>query len=136
MQRTLILMFAALAISFGPAALAEQTSGSSKPIAQTMTPGPQAAADAEPAADSDVRPGDYPGERATTRTLSTVLAKGIDGQGLTMEEKWSNNVIVCKRMNVTGTRFVRKVCHTRGEWQAMRSNSREVMDYVKIAGAP
>lgn len=130
-------VLSALILAMGTAAVAEeQPASSSKPVTQTLTPAAQAPAVADPTDDSGVFAGDYPGERATMRTLSTVLAEGADGQGLTMEEKWSNNVIVCKRTKVTGSRFSRKLCHTRAEWQAMRAHSREVMDRFKGLGAP
>ena len=71
------------------------------------------------------------GERGTKAALSTVLNKGIEEKGLTMEEKWSHDVIVCKRMRMTGSRFPLKVCHTRGEWRAMRSNAQETVNYAQ-----
>ncbi len=74
------------------------------------------------------------GEVSTRQGLSTVLNKGVDGKGLTMEEKWSNDVIVCKRTRMTGSRFIFKVCHTRGEWRAMRENARETVDYAQRIG--
>lgn len=64
-------------------------------------------------------------ERGTTQSLSTVIAKDEDGKRLNMEEKWSDDVVVCKRQKVTGSRITRKVCQTRGEWQALRINARE-----------
>lgn len=73
------------------------------------------------------------GERSSNHGLSTVLRKGADMQGLTMQEKWDEDVIVCKRTQVTGSRLVFKLCHTRGEWQAMRSNSGEILDNFKGA---
>jgi len=74
------------------------------------------------------------GERTTRHGLSTVLNKGIDRKGLTMEEKWSNDVVVCKRTQMTGSRFIFKICHTRGEWRAMRENARETVDHVQRIG--
>ncbi|MCB1606730.1 MAG: hypothetical protein KDI71_07115 [Xanthomonadales bacterium] len=73
-------------------------------------------------------------ELGTRAGLSTVINKGIDGKGLTMEEKWSHDVVVCKRTQMTGSRFFFKVCHTRGEWQAMRSNAWESTDYSQRIG--
>ncbi len=67
-------------------------------------------------------------ERGTPHSLSTVISRGEDKEGLTMEEKWSHDVVVCKRQQVSGSRITRKVCHTRGEWQAMRNNARESVD--------
>jgi len=67
-------------------------------------------------------------ERGTPHSLSTVISKGEDNKGLSMEEKWSHDVVVCKRQRVTGSRITRKVCHTRGEWSAMRVNARDSVD--------
>lgn len=67
-------------------------------------------------------------ERSTPHSLSTVITRGEKREGLTMQEKWSDDVVVCKRQQVIGSRMTRKVCHTRGEWQAMRNNARESMD--------
>lgn len=71
------------------------------------------------------------GERGTKAALSTVLNKGIEEKGLTMAEKWSHDVVVCKRTQMTGSRFYFKVCHTRAEWQAMRANGRETADHAQ-----
>lgn len=70
-------------------------------------------------------------ELGTNAAMSTVLREGIDGKGLSMGEKWSDDVVVCKREKLTGSRFARKVCHTRAEWHAMKSNGRETVDYVQ-----
>ncbi|MCB1606729.1 MAG: hypothetical protein KDI71_07110 [Xanthomonadales bacterium] len=67
-------------------------------------------------------------ERGTPHSLSTVISRGEDKSGLSMEQKWSHDVVVCKRQQVSGSRITRKVCHTRGEWQAMRNNARESVD--------
>lgn len=61
-----------------------------------------------------------------SNSLSSTLERGMDNKGLTMEEKWSDDVIVCKRQKMSGSRVTRKVCHSRGEWRAMRENGREV----------
>jgi len=74
------------------------------------------------------------GERGTKAGLTTVLNKGIEEKGLTMEEKWSHDVVVCKRTQMTGSRFFFKVCHTRGEWRAMRANAWESVDYQQRVG--
>ncbi len=71
------------------------------------------------------------GERGTKASLSTVLHKGIEQKGLTMAEKWSHDVVVCKRTQMTGSRFFFKVCHTRAEWQAMRANGRETASHAQ-----
>jgi len=64
-------------------------------------------------------------------SLSSTLERGMDNQGLTMEEKWSDDVIVCKKEKMSGSRVTRKVCHSRGEWRAMRENGREVTREVQ-----
>ena len=64
-------------------------------------------------------------------SLSSTLERGMDNQGLTMEEKWSDKVIVCKRQKVSGSRVTRKVCHSRADWRAMRENGREVTREVQ-----
>ncbi len=66
-----------------------------------------------------------------SNSLSSTLERGMDNQGLTMEEKWSDNVIVCKRQKMSGSRVTRKVCHSRAEWRAMRENGREVTREVQ-----
>lgn len=64
-------------------------------------------------------------------SLSSTLERGMDNKGLTMEEKWSDKVIVCKRQKVSGSRVTRKVCHSRADWRAMRENGREVTREVQ-----
>ncbi|MCB1606255.1 MAG: hypothetical protein KDI71_04675 [Xanthomonadales bacterium] len=64
-------------------------------------------------------------------SLSATLERGMDNQGLTMEEKWDHDTIVCKRMATSGSRLGRKVCHSRAEWRAMRENGREVTRSVQ-----
>jgi len=59
-------------------------------------------------------------------SLSSTLERGMDNKGLTMQEKWSDDMIVCKRQSVSGSRLTRKVCHSRHEWRAMRENGREL----------
>ncbi len=73
-------------------------------------------------------------ERGTPHSLSTVISKGEDSKGLSMEEKWNHDAVVCKKQKITGSRITRKVCHTRGEWQAMRVNARDSVD-AAIRGA-
>ncbi len=58
-------------------------------------------------------------------SLSSTLERGIDNRGLTMEEKWDKDTMVCKRVPTSGSRLGRKVCHSRAEWRAMRENGRE-----------
>jgi len=70
-------------------------------------------------------------ERGTEAALSTVVIKGIEEQGLTMGQQWSDDVIVCRREKLTGSRFARKVCHSRGEWQAMQSNGYESLEFLQ-----
>ena len=64
-------------------------------------------------------------------SLSSTLERGMDNKGLTMEEKWDHDTIVCKRMATSGSRLGRKVCHSRAEWRAMRENGREVTRSVQ-----
>ncbi|MCB1609224.1 MAG: hypothetical protein KDI71_19850 [Xanthomonadales bacterium] len=58
------------------------------------------------------------------QSLSSTLERGMDNRGLTMEEKWSHDVIVCAKTRVLGSRLEKLVCHTRGDWRAMRENGR------------
>ncbi len=116
---------ATTAYAEGPALSGSQGESESRIVIQTLTP---VYNNVPAAAKPSVVPDDYPGERGTAHSLSTVLAKGADKQGLTMEEKWSNDVVVCDRMQTTGTRHMRTVCRTRGEWQTLRSNGREILD--------
>jgi hypothetical protein len=37
------------------------------------------------------------------------------------------NSIRCKKIQMTGTHFRKRVCHTRGEWEAMRVAALETM---------
>ena len=64
-------------------------------------------------------------------SLSSTLERGMDNKGLTMEEKWDNDTIVCKRMATSGSRLGRKVCHSHGEWRAMRENGRETTRQIQ-----
>ena len=96
--------------------------------AANANPAEPATPQQSPALVSDQGKVEQTGERGTRAALSTVLRKGIDEKGLTMQEKWDDDIIVCKRTHVSGSRFRLKVCHSRAEWQAMRSNGRETVD--------
>jgi|GEM_PF-1637128 len=41
---------------------------------------------------------------------------------------------ICKRTEVTGSRFAKKVCRTRDEWQAIQDISRNELDRRQKAG--
>ncbi len=70
-------------------------------------------------------------DQDNSNSLSSTLERGMDNRGLTMEEKWDKDTMVCKRMPTSGSRLGRKVCHSRAEWQAMRENARETTRAVQ-----
>lgn len=47
-----------------------------------------------------------------------------------MESRWDENVIVCKSMRMSGSRQRKRVCHSRGEWEAMRANAEDTIRYI------
>lgn len=60
--------------------------------------------------------------RDNSHSLRSTLDRGINNTGLTMQEKWSHDVMVCKDIVPAGTRIKHRVCHSRAEWQAMRGH--------------
>lgn len=47
-----------------------------------------------------------------------------------MVDRWDETVIVCKSMRVSGSRQTKRVCHSKGEWEAMRSNAEDSIRYI------
>ncbi len=122
MNRT-IAVFTALALTASFAAVAEQAQEPATQVAatadsQTKTLPPVTAAD-----------------KNNSNSLSSTLERGMDNHGLTMEEKWADDVIVCKRQQITGSRVKKKVCHSRGEWRAIRENGRELTRLIQRGGS-
>jgi len=70
-------------------------------------------------------------KRTTAYSLTSAMTKGADNQDLTMEERWANNVVICERIQVTGSRLRNEVCRTRGEWQAMRTDARDAVIFSR-----
>jgi len=110
--------FTTAAIAETPAESDGQGEFKSRIVRQTLTP-----------VFNSVPSGAGSGIRGTVYSLSAAMTKGADRRVLTMEERWSNDVVVCNRIQTTGSRHKREVCRTRGEWQAMRTHAREVIGY-------
>ena len=119
MNRTITLIAAlALCGSFGA-------------VAGDDTEKPAAHVPSAEAADAKTLPPVTSGDKQNGNSLSSTLERGMDNRGLSMEEKWDPDVIVCKRQPISGSRLGRKVCHSRGEWRAMRENGRELTRQIQ-----
>jgi len=118
MNRT-ITVLAALALCGSFSAVADD---SDKPAAHV--PGAEAA-------DAKTLPPVTSGDKHNGNSLSSTLERGMDNRGLSMEEKWDPDMIVCKRQPISGSRLGRKVCHSRAEWRAMRENGRELTKQIQ-----
>ncbi len=126
MYRIVCLVIGA-SLALANAALAENSASRdaqpehrSRIVKQTMTPVLPAAAAAKPVV-----------KKRTAYSLSSALTKGADNQDLSMEERWANNVVICERIQVTGSRHRSEVCRTRGEWQALRTDARDAMVFSR-----
>ena len=46
------------------------------------------------------------------------------------------DTVVCKRTEVTGTRFSQKVCHTKTDWANMTRDARDMIDHARSGCGP